>query len=143
MVTGCRIAMKSCHICIRQLKVLLVNYEKYGTLSINIGSTAILRTSWSPMTSFTLNRVTTLSVQMPFGVYGKKARFLKCNFISQVASTNADFALLNSGTLRSDQIHPAGPFFVKDIVSILPMIDPLVLVEINGKLKTFFQWYFS
>ena len=69
-------------------------------------------------------------------VYCKKARFLKCNFISQVASTNADFALLNSGTLRSDQIHPAGPFFVKDLVSILPMIDPLVLVEINGKLKT-------
>jgi hypothetical protein len=34
----------------------------------------------------------------------------------QVAATNADFALLNSGTLRSDMIHPAGPFFVKDLV---------------------------
>jgi 5'-nucleotidase len=54
-------------------------------------------------------------------------------FCQQVAATNADFALLNSGTLRSDTIHPAGPFFVKDLVSILPMIDPLVLLEITGK----------
>ena len=52
--------------------------------------------------------------------------------VEKVASTNADFALLNSGTLRSDTIHAAGPFFVKDLVSILPMIDPLVLLEIEG-----------
>ena len=37
------------------------------------------------------------------------------NFICDVmvAATNADFALLNSGTLRSDSVHHAGPFFLK------------------------------
>jgi 5'-nucleotidase len=56
------------------------------------------------------------------------------NFICDimVAATNADFALLNSGTFRSDMVHPAGPFYVKDLVTILPMIDPLVLLEIKG-----------
>lgn len=32
----------------------------------------------------------------------------------------------------SDAIHPAGPFFLKDLLSILPMIDPLVLLEVTG-----------
>lgn len=56
------------------------------------------------------------------------------NFICDimVAATNADLAILNSGTLRSDCIHPAGPFFLKDLLKILPMIDPLVLLEIQG-----------
>merc|ERR1719210_1410888 len=37
------------------------------------------------------------------------------NFICDVmvAATNADFALLNSGTLRSDSVPHAGPFFLK------------------------------
>ena len=58
------------------------------------------------------------------------------NFICDimVASTNADLAILNSGTLRSDAIHPAGPFFLKDLLTILPMIDPLVLLEVTGQL---------
>ncbi len=34
---------------------------------------------------------------------------------------------------RSDQVHPAGPFFLKDLMTILPMIDPLVLLEVTGK----------
>jgi len=50
-----------------------------------------------------------------------------------VACTNADFALLNSGTLRSDMVHPAGPFFLKDLLLILPMIDPVVLLELTGE----------
>jgi len=56
------------------------------------------------------------------------------NFICDimVAATNADFALLNSGTFRSDMVHPAGSFYVKDLVTILPMIDPLVLLEVKG-----------
>ena len=29
---------ESCHICIRWLKVILVNYEKYGTLSMLLKS---------------------------------------------------------------------------------------------------------
>ena len=54
-----------------------------------------------------------------------------------VAATNADFALLNSGTLRSDMIHPAGPFFLKDLLLILPMIDPIVLLELTGNNLSF------
>ena len=34
---------------------------------------------------------------------------------------------------RSDCIHGAGPFFLKDLLKILPMIDPLVLLELKGK----------
>lgn len=56
------------------------------------------------------------------------------NFVCDimVAATNADLALINSGTFRSDQIHSAGPFFLKDLLKILPMIDPLVLLEVTG-----------
>ena len=57
------------------------------------------------------------------------------NFVTDVmvAALNADFALLNSGTLRSDALPPAGPFFLKDLLAVLPMIDPLVLLEVTGK----------
>jgi 5'-nucleotidase len=49
-----------------------------------------------------------------------------------VAATNADFAVLNSGTLRSDAIQTAGPFFLKDLLNILPMNDPLMLLQLTG-----------
>ena len=57
------------------------------------------------------------------------------NFICDVmvAATNADFALLNSGELRSDSVHHAGPFFLKDLLNILPCINPLVLLEVTGE----------
>ena len=56
------------------------------------------------------------------------------NFVCDimVASTEADFALINSGTFRSDTLHPRGSFTIKDLLLILPMIDPLVLVEVSG-----------
>lgn len=53
--------------------------------------------------------------------------------ILQVAATDSDLALLNSGTLRSDKIHPPGPFKIRDLSQILPMLDPLIVVEISGK----------
>ena len=46
--------------------------------------------------------------------------------------TDADVALLNSGTLRSDTIHPKGDFRIRDLMAILPMIDPLVVIGVNG-----------
>ena len=56
------------------------------------------------------------------------------NFICDimVAATDADFALINSGTFRSDTLHPAGAFTIKDLLLVLPMIDPLVLLEVTG-----------
>ena len=46
--------------------------------------------------------------------------------------TDADIAILNSGTLRSDTVHPKGPFKVKDLMSILPMCDPMVVLKCKG-----------
>lgn len=37
------------------------------------------------------------------------------------------------GTFRSDQVHEAGPFTMKDLVSIIPMQDPLIVIEVTGE----------
>lgn len=50
-----------------------------------------------------------------------------------LSATGADVVIINSGTFRSDQIHPAGPFTMKDLVSVVPMRDPLIVLEISGK----------
>lgn len=57
------------------------------------------------------------------------------NFVCDVmvACTNSDLALLNSGTLRSDRIHSAGKFKIRDLLTILPMMDPLIVIEITGE----------
>ncbi|XP_050673104.1 snake venom 5'-nucleotidase isoform X2 [Leptidea sinapis] len=49
-----------------------------------------------------------------------------------LAATGADLLLLNSGTFRSDQVHPAGDFTLRDLSTIIPMRDPLVVVEASG-----------
>ena len=56
------------------------------------------------------------------------------NFITDIMAraTDSDIALLNSGTLRSDRIHPPGSFKMKDLLAILPMMDSLVVLEINA-----------
>lgn len=50
-----------------------------------------------------------------------------------LSATGADVVILNSGTFRSDQVHPAGPFKMRDLVNIVPMHDPLVVLEVNGQ----------
>ena len=52
-----------------------------------------------------------------------------------LASTGADLVILNSGTLRSDTVHPAGNFTMRDLVTIIPMMDPLVVISVTG------NWY--
>ena len=56
------------------------------------------------------------------------------NFVCDIMlhTTDADVALLNSGTLRSDRVHPKGEFKMKDLMAILPMIDTLVVIRIKG-----------
>lgn len=51
-----------------------------------------------------------------------------------LAATGADVVMINSGTFRSDQVHEAGPFTMKDLVSIIPMQDPLIVVEVTGRI---------
>ena len=57
------------------------------------------------------------------------------NFVTDIMleASLADVALLNSGTLRSDTIHPKGSFKMKDLMSILPMVDPLVVLQASGQ----------
>lgn len=44
-----------------------------------------------------------------------------------------DGSLLNSGTIRSDRVHHAGQFTVKDLITMLPFTDELVVVEMTGR----------
>ncbi|XP_028037737.1 protein 5NUC isoform X2 [Bombyx mandarina] len=64
-------------------------------------------------------------------------RRMECNLGNWVtdvllAATGADLVVLNSGTFRSDQVHPAGDFTLRDLSTIIPMRDPLVVVEASG-----------
>lgn len=37
------------------------------------------------------------------------------------------------GTMRSDRIHPAGPMTMHDLMQILPITDPVLVVEATGQ----------
>lgn len=41
--------------------------------------------------------------------------------------------ILNSGTFRSDQVHPAGDFTMRDLVNVIPMRDPIVVLKVTGR----------
>lgn len=43
-----------------------------------------------------------------------------------------DGALLNSGTIRSDRKHPSGQLTVKDLITMLPFTDELVVLVLDG-----------
>ena len=57
------------------------------------------------------------------------------NFVADIwrHSAGAEIALLNSGTIRSDQVHPSGQLTMKDLVLMLPMLDENVLISITGR----------
>lgn len=57
------------------------------------------------------------------------------NFVTDImlASTHADLAILNSGTLRSDRIHPKGDFTMRDLYNILGYIDPIAVLNASGE----------
>ena len=50
-------------------------------------------------------------------------------------ATRADVALVNSGCLRSDKIHPKGDFKVADLLDLLPYYPTIVVVRISGKTR--------
>lgn len=50
-----------------------------------------------------------------------------------LSATGADIVILNSGTFRSDQVHSAGPFTMRDLVNIVPMHDPMIVLEVSGQ----------
>lgn len=50
-----------------------------------------------------------------------------------LAATGADLVILNSGTFRSDQVHPAGDFTIRDLTNIVPMRDPILVLKVTGE----------
>ncbi|XP_073972229.1 5'-nucleotidase isoform X2 [Rhodnius prolixus] len=50
-----------------------------------------------------------------------------------LAATGADLVILNSGTFRSDRIHLPGPFTMRDLMSVVPLTDPIVVLEVTGE----------
>nr|CAD7573237.1 unnamed protein product [Timema californicum] len=50
-----------------------------------------------------------------------------------LACTGADLVIMNSGTFRSDTVHSAGPFTLRDLVTVIPMMDPLVVLSVTGQ----------
>ena len=61
------------------------------------------------------------------------------NFVCDImlAAVNVDCAFLNSGTLRSDCVHPAGDFHVRDLKKILPYLDENAVLSISGNISLF------
>lgn len=50
-----------------------------------------------------------------------------------LAAVGADVVILNGGTFRSDRVHPVGAFTMGDLVNVIPMRDPLILLEVSGR----------
>merc|ERR1712000_117459 len=57
------------------------------------------------------------------------------NFLCDTIKTvlGVDVALLNGGTIRSDTIYPPGPFTMRHMTTILPFVDPIVVICITGQ----------
>jgi hypothetical protein len=45
---------------------------------------------------------------------------------------HVDMVLINSGTLRADDVFPPGPFLMRDLVTLLPMLDELAVLALTG-----------
>jgi len=56
------------------------------------------------------------------------------NFVCDImlAATDAELAILNSGTLRSDTLHPPGNFTRGHLTTVLPYVDPIVVLRCSA-----------
>ena len=55
-----------------------------------------------------------------------------CDIVMQ--SVNCDVVIINSGTFRSDCIHPAGEFKIGDLKKIIPFPDPVLVLRVTGRI---------
>jgi 5'-nucleotidase len=55
-----------------------------------------------------------------------------CVLHSMETAAKTDMCLINAGTLRADKLFPPGPFTTGDLVSLLPMLDPMVVLELDA-----------
>ncbi len=60
------------------------------------------------------------------------------NFVCDVAKQKfgADACLINSGTFRSDQIHPAGDFKLRDLTALFPFSDGTVQLRLSAQAQS-------
>ena len=58
------------------------------------------------------------------------------NFIADAYrnAANAEVALVNGGSIRADLTYSPGPLTMRDVLSMLPFNNPIVKVEVSGKL---------
>jgi 5'-nucleotidase len=76
---------------------------------------------------------------LPFDVRFKAIRTSETNAANFVADCirggilpHPDVVLINSGTLRTDGLVPQGNYTVGDLLTMLPMMDPLIVIELTG-----------
>jgi 5'-nucleotidase len=50
-----------------------------------------------------------------------------------LTNTNADCAILNSGALRSDSLHPRGEFKARDLRNILSFESEIIVLNVTGQ----------
>lgn len=57
------------------------------------------------------------------------------NFICDIlrSASKSEICFLNSGTFRSNRIHPIGEFTKRDLLDILPMIDETIVLHLSGR----------
>lgn len=57
------------------------------------------------------------------------------NLISDIVleAVNVDCVIMNSGTIRSDTLHPMGEFKLRDLKAILPFFNTIVVIKCTGK----------
>jgi 2',3'-cyclic-nucleotide 2'-phosphodiesterase (5'-nucleotidase family) len=67
--------------------------------------------------------------------YFERQQQQKGNFICDIIlqAVDAECCILNSGSFRSDTLHPAGDFRVRDLKSILPYNDGMCVISVTGK----------
>lgn len=65
---------------------------------------------------------------------------MKGNFVTDImlAGVNADCAVINSGSFRSDCVHSIGDFRVRDLKKILPYLDESLVLSVTGIIYNFF-----
>ena len=58
------------------------------------------------------------------------------NFIADAYrdAADSDVALVNGGSIRADLLYSPGPLTMRDVLSMLPFNNPIVKVEVSGKL---------
>lgn len=54
-----------------------------------------------------------------------------CDVLRQASRT--DICFINSGTFRSDRVHPKGSFTKRDLMDILPMVEETVVLLLTGQ----------